>query len=111
MLTHSSSNRRGGRGRYTDARPRSFYVLPPERDPDIAVDMKQPGLQIWKAPQASPTAWHGVRPRDLTPIASYNWTSNRKPTIIVPGIPLANTIILFADSGVECRRLPSDLAK
>lgn len=86
MLPNSSLSRRGGRGGYADSKPRSYYRLPPERDPNIALDMKQPALQIWKAPRANPANWNGIQPRDLTPIASYNWTNERRPTIIVPGI-------------------------
>ena len=88
MWKYSGENRNNGRGGYNHSastKPRSYYVLPPDRDDEIINGMKQPTLQILKAPAANPANWPAVQPRGLTPVASYNWTNRKPPTIIVPG--------------------------
>ena len=87
MLGYSSRNRNSGRGGYNhSASTRSYNVPSPDRDDEIINGIKQPALQILKAPTANPADWPAVQPRGLTPVASYNWTNRKPPTIIVPGM-------------------------
>ncbi|KAL5501869.1 hypothetical protein ACEPAH_9130 [Sanghuangporus vaninii] len=68
--------------------PRNDRVLRPTADSDIMKGLDSTPIQELRCPLDDETKdCEGAEPREVTPIASYNWTNDKEPTIFVPGCP------------------------
>ncbi|KAL5524262.1 hypothetical protein ACEPAF_9402 [Sanghuangporus sanghuang] len=68
--------------------PRNDRVLRPMADSDIMKGLDSTPIQELRRPLDGETKdCEGAEPREVTPIASYNWTNDKEPTIFVPGCP------------------------
>ncbi|KAL5519749.1 hypothetical protein ACEPAG_1409 [Sanghuangporus baumii] len=68
--------------------PRNDRDLRLTVDSDIMKDLHSTPIQELRRPLDAETKdCEGVEPREVTPIASYNWTNDKEPTIFVPGCP------------------------
>lgn len=81
--------RRGSYGWENRGRTSAAYqaaALRPILDPAIMKGLRQPAIQELLRPLTSKTEdSRDVEPRNLMPVASYNWTNDAEPTILVPG--------------------------
>ncbi|KAL5482355.1 hypothetical protein ACEPAI_8949 [Sanghuangporus weigelae] len=68
--------------------PRNNRTLRPTAYSDIMKDLDSTSIQELRRPlDAERKDCEGVEPREVTPVASYNWTNDKEPTIFVPGCP------------------------
>ena len=80
--------------------PQNYGVLRPATDPNITNDLESKAIQELRCPLDSETKdSKGVEPQDVVPVASYNWTTDQEPTIIVPGMSFSRH---HAGSLTEC---------
>ncbi|KAH8109765.1 hypothetical protein DFH11DRAFT_1515202 [Phellopilus nigrolimitatus] len=79
-----------GRGRGRPVRGRSYIAsstpLRPNSDPMVMDGLRPSPIKELKVPEALPDH-KGIEPKGLKPLASYNWTDEKSPTILVPGCP------------------------
>lgn len=86
-----SSYGRRGYGRHNRGRsfgPSNGYpAIRPCSDPNILDGLRPSPIQELQRPNT--TDCKGVGPRDVLPVASYNWTNDEEPTLIVPGASIS----------------------